>query len=52
MIVSFSKNDGTAISMEVVHKHLSGEDKIESVRESGLEIVEFRSKDALQMPIN
>jgi hypothetical protein len=45
-----SKEGSPLVAMEVVHKHATGEDKIQSVRESGLEIVEFRAKDVLEMP--
>ena len=40
---------GAVAAMEVFHKHASGVEKIQSVRESGLEIVEFRASDVLQM---
>lgn len=43
-----SKEEGRAlVAMEVFHTHSSGPDKIQSVRESGLEIVEFRAKEVL-----
>ena len=43
------QNEKPLVAMEVVHRHLSGLEKIQSVRGSGLEIVEFRAMDVLQM---
>jgi hypothetical protein len=43
------KNDKALVAMEVVHTHASGTDKITSVRASGLEIVEFRAEDVMEM---
>lgn len=44
------KKDNKAVTaMEVVHTHLSGSLKINSVRTSGLELVEFRAEDVMAM---
>ena len=37
-------------ALEVFHTHLTGAEKIQSVRSSGLEIAEFRSLDVLNIP--
>jgi hypothetical protein len=46
------ENDKAVAAMEVVHTHITGSAKINSVRESGLEIVEFRAEDVLAMATN
>ena len=47
------EKDGKAVvAMEVVHTHLTGSVKIDSVRASGLEIVEFRVDDVMEMSKN
>lgn len=43
------KNGKAVVAMEVVHSHISGSVKIDSVRASGLEIVEFRVDDVISM---
>jgi hypothetical protein len=45
------KGESNIAALEVVHKHLTGMEKISSVRKSGLEIAEFRAKDVLDMPV-
>lgn len=37
-------------AMEVFHTHITGYDKTQSIRSSGLEIAEFKSIDVLSMP--
>jgi hypothetical protein len=43
------KDDLAVVAMEVVHTHQSGAAKINAVRASGLEIVEFRAEDVISM---
>ena len=44
-----SRNGLPIVALEVVHTHKTGDEKISAVRSSGIEIVEFRAEDVMQM---
>jgi hypothetical protein len=46
------KNNLAAVAMEIVHTHLTGSTKVNSVRESGIELVEFRADDVIEAITN
>lgn len=46
------QGDIPLVAMEVVYKHKTGMDKVRSVRESGLEIVEFSASEVMEIPDN
>jgi hypothetical protein len=43
------KIDNLTIALEVVHTHLTSDAKVEATRKSGIEIVEFRAEDVINM---